>query len=207
MLVIATPKGRPLLQCLQSLGLVGMVAYHNPKSRSLVLTTSATEVQVVTLTSSDIPFSISQHSSDIGLVGSDVLNESCHPLTSHPFRSASCFLAVALTSDTRTPSWKLRLATKYPRTTKRFVGSAAQISLTKLNGAIEAAPALSLADAVTDIVSSGATLEANDLSVHKKVGPVTLCITLSSKSSNQKFPMIRPAVALLRYSSLFLLGC
>jgi len=57
-----------------------------------------------------------------------------------------------------------RIATSYPRLLTRFLeerGVAAEI--VKMNGAVELAPRLQIANFVCDLVSTGATLEANGL--------------------------------------------
>jgi ATP phosphoribosyltransferase len=57
-----------------------------------------------------------------------------------------------------------RIATSYPRLTERFLRERGiDASVVKMNGAVELAPRLQIANFVCDLVSTGATLEANGL--------------------------------------------
>ena len=63
--------------------------------------------------------------------------------------------------------YRLKVATKYMRLTRRFFGNASvgEYRLIYSAGATEAAPATGVADLIVDITSTGATLEANGLKV------------------------------------------
>ena len=57
-----------------------------------------------------------------------------------------------------------RIATSYPNLLKRYMkAQGVPFKSTLLNGSVEVAPSAGLADAICDLVSSGATLEANGL--------------------------------------------
>ncbi|EEF15753.1 ATP phosphoribosyltransferase (ATP-PRTase) (ATP-PRT), partial [Actinobacillus minor 202] len=57
-----------------------------------------------------------------------------------------------------------RIATSYPNLLKRYMAEqGVSFKSTLLNGSVEVAPSAGLADAICDLVSSGATLEANGL--------------------------------------------
>jgi len=58
----------------------------------------------------------------------------------------------------------VRVATKYPTITRRhFAARGVQAECIKLNGALELAPNLGLCRRIVDLVSTGATLDANGL--------------------------------------------
>src|SRR5262249_17276053 len=60
-------------------------------------------------------------------------------------------------------SW-VRVATKYPRLTEQyFTGRGIQVEIVRLDGSIELAPLVGLADRIVDLVQSGETLRANGL--------------------------------------------
>ncbi|MCK9906415.1 ATP phosphoribosyltransferase, partial [Frankia sp. Cpl3] len=66
------------------------------------------------------------------------------------------------------PDWKPaeapRVATKYPRIASRyFREQGQQVEVIKLNGSVELAPLIGLADRIVDIVSTGQTLRENGL--------------------------------------------
>ncbi len=57
-----------------------------------------------------------------------------------------------------------RVATSYPRITAAYLAAAGiDASVVKMNGAVELAPRLQIASFICDLVSTGATLEANGL--------------------------------------------
>lgn len=59
----------------------------------------------------------------------------------------------------------LRIATTYPNLLQRFLQEqGVEAEIVKMRGAVEVAPRLKLADVICDLVSTGATLEANGLS-------------------------------------------
>jgi ATP phosphoribosyltransferase regulatory subunit len=64
----------------------------------------------------------------------------------------------------------VRVATKFPRITRRFFDEhGIQIELVKLNGSIEIAPLIGIADVIVDITETGTTLRKNNLIVIDEV--------------------------------------
>ena len=60
-------------------------------------------------------------------------------------------------------SW-VRVATKYPRLTEAYFSSRGiQVEIVRLDGSIELAPLVGLAERIVDLVQSGETLRANGL--------------------------------------------
>jgi ATP phosphoribosyltransferase len=60
-------------------------------------------------------------------------------------------------------SW-VRVATKYPRLTEAYFSERGiQVEMVKLDGSIELAPLVGLAERIVDLVQSGETLRANGL--------------------------------------------
>ena len=68
----------------------------------------------------------------------------------------------------------IRVATKYPEITRRhFAARGVQAECIKLSGAMELAPRLGLCRRIVDLVSSGATLQANGLVEIEEIAKVT----------------------------------
>ena len=120
----------------------------------------------------DIPTFVADGVADLGIVGRNVLEERAE--TAHHaeevmalgFGRCDLKIAVPLNAKYEGPGSLagLRIATSYPRVLTRFLseyGVAAEI--VTMRGAVEIAPRLKLAQAVCDLVSTGATLEANGL--------------------------------------------
>ena len=101
-----------------------------------------------------------------------------------------CFMAIAGPEEAaekfaghRSGLMGLKVATKYTRLAERtFAEWGVQIKLLKLNGSVEIAPALGLADCIFDVVQTGGTLRANGLSVIKKTLPVSLRLVAGTAS-------------------------
>ncbi|PPR38721.1 MAG: hypothetical protein CFH29_00524, partial [Alphaproteobacteria bacterium MarineAlpha7_Bin1] len=80
-----------------------------------------------------------------------------------------CRLVVAQLKDSENPGKKIpsghvRVATKYPRSAKKFFASkGVQAECIKLNGSLELAPSLGLCEHIVDLVSTGKTLKDNNL--------------------------------------------
>ncbi len=120
----------------------------------------------------DIPTFVADGVCDLGIVGENVLEEvkngGPNAEVVMPLGFGRCTLKIATPTglDYAGPSslQGLRIATSYPKILRRFLdeaGVAAEI--VTMRGAVEVAPRLKLAAAICDLVSTGATLEANGL--------------------------------------------
>lgn len=120
----------------------------------------------------DIPTFVADGVCDLGIVGETVLEEvrngGPNAEVVMPLGFGRCTLKIATPPglDYAGPSSLagLRIATSYPKILRRFLdeaGVAAEI--VTMRGAVEVAPRLKLAAAICDLVSTGATLEANGL--------------------------------------------
>lgn len=122
----------------------------------------------------DIPTFVADGVCELGIVGGNVLREfelgedeaRCETVAVLGF--GRCTLKLAAPREAR---WDgvgalagARIATSYPRILQRFLDDR-QIAATvvKMNGAVELAPRLGIAPFICDLVSTGATLEANGL--------------------------------------------
>ena len=107
----------------------------------------------------------------LGVAGNDVLMEFDYPEIYAPvdLGIGRCRLAVAeprdLVESDDPARWShIRVATKYPAITRaHFAARGVQAECIKLSGAMELAPGLGLCRRIVDLVSTGATLAANDL--------------------------------------------
>ena len=120
----------------------------------------------------DIPTFVADGVCDLGIVGENVLEEGknggANASVVMPLGFGKCTLKLACPPalDYTGPGSLegQRIATSYPKILKRFLnerGVAADIVV--MRGAVEVAPRLKLAAAICDLVSTGATLEANGL--------------------------------------------
>jgi len=168
-LTLALPKGRllkPALELLNRMGLDGV----DIDSRKLIFTDAQHGLRVLILKPADIPTYVEYGAADLGIVGKDILLEQ-EPDVYEPLDLGFgfCRLVVAEPEelwgrdDPAKWSW-VRVATKYPNLTERYFSERGiQVELIRLDGSIELAPLVGLADRIVDLVQSGETLRANGL--------------------------------------------
>ena len=125
-------------------------------------------IRVLVLRSSDVPTYVAHGAADAGVVGSDVLDEEGRDLYEPiDLGIGRCRMIVAERADHRIDERAqshLRIATKYPRTTRAYLhrkGITAEVI--ELSGAIELGPLTGLCDRIVDITQTGETLRQNGL--------------------------------------------
>lgn len=173
-LIFAIPKGRILDEALPILAEAGIVPdddFHDESSRALRFGTSNPAIDIIRVRAFDVATFVAHGAAQIGIVGSDVLEEFRYSEIYAPvdLGIGHCRLSVAepadLAADDDPHEWShVRIATKYPNFTRRhFEAKGVQAECVKLNGAMEIAPKLGLAKRIVDLVSTGGTLKANNL--------------------------------------------
>jgi ATP phosphoribosyltransferase len=122
----------------------------------------------------DIPTFVSDGVCEFGIVGENVLQEFALGDLDPRFEILArlgfgrCSLRIAAPESTAYDGPATlqggRIATSYPRIVRRFLDDhGIEATVVKMNGAVELAPRLQIASFVCDLVSTGATLEANGL--------------------------------------------
>jgi ATP phosphoribosyltransferase len=172
MITIALSKGRIFEDALPMLRAAGIDVLEDPeKSRKLIFDTTHTGVRIVLVRASDVPTYVQQGGADMGVCGKDTLLESGIDGLYVPvdLGIARCRISVATRVDfdyanVVRQGARLKVATKYVNVARDFFAAkGVHVDLIKLYGSMELAPLTGLADAIVDLVSSGATLKANGL--------------------------------------------
>ncbi len=139
------------------------------KSRVLRIPTATPGVSALLLKGSDLPRYVAAGVASLGIVGSDTLDElDMDLLELADLRFGECRLCLCAPSDVALDDLKarthLRLATKFPRATEAWLArEGLTAELVPLSSSVELAPLLGLADAIVDLVQTGATLKAHGL--------------------------------------------
>lgn len=172
-LILAVPKGRileELLPLLKKSGIEPEAAFTDPKSRLLRFKTNIENLDIIRVRAFDVATFTAFGAAHMGVVGSDVIDEFEYSELYAPvdLNIGGCRLSIAVPNDSAeldtTSISHIRVATKYPNLTrKHFAKQGIQAECIKLNGAMEIAPSLGLADHIVDLVSTGSTLKANGL--------------------------------------------
>lgn len=126
-------------------------------------------LEVFYLRNGDIPQYLRDGVVDAAIIGENVLVEKGQDLTIvEKLGFSKCKVSIAVPKSVKYKSIKelegKRIATSYPNTVNEFLdknGVKANIHI--INGSVEIAPNIGLADAIVDIVSSGSTLFKNNL--------------------------------------------
>ena len=182
--ILAVPKGRILRELtplLQRMGIVPEPAFEDENARQLRFATNEPGLDIIRVRSFDVATFVAFGAAHLGVAGNDILMEFDYPELYAPvdLDIGRCRLAVAepraLVSDDDPSRWShVRVATKYPQITRRhFAARGVHAECIKLNGAMELAPGLGLCRRIVDLVSSGATLAANDLVEIETIAEVT----------------------------------
>ncbi len=168
-LTLALPKGRLLEPALALLGRLGIHGL-DEDTRRLLLTDESRDLRFIFLKPADIPTYVEYGAADLGVVGKDILAEQA-PDVYEPvdLGFGFCRLVVAEPrelwerDDPARWSW-VRVATKYPSLTEAYFSERGiQVEMIRLDGSIELAPLVGLAERIVDLVQSGDTLRANGL--------------------------------------------
>ncbi|MFH7565208.1 MULTISPECIES: ATP phosphoribosyltransferase [Oceanimonas] len=150
----------------------------NIREQRLIAHAENMPIDLLLVRDDDIPGLVMDGVVDLGVVGENVLEETLmeRKATSEPtdytelkrldFGGCRLSLAVADDFDYQGPKSLegKRIATSYPWLLKRFMDQqGVKFKSVMLNGSVEVAPRAGVADAICDLVSTGATLEANGL--------------------------------------------
>ena len=126
-------------------------------------------LEVFYLRNGDIPQYLKDGVVDVAIIGENVLVEKGQDITiAEKLGFSSCKVSVAIPKGKSYNSIKdlegKRIATSYPNTVNQFLkDNNVNANLHIINGSVEIAPNIGLADAIVDIVSSGSTLFKNNL--------------------------------------------
>jgi len=137
--------------------------------RNLMVKTRNFDVELLLLRDDDIPEYVQDGVCDLGFVGAnEVFEKNTQVNVLRGLNYGNCRLAVASPKDSTllNPSdfEGKKIATSYPYLTKRFFEKlGVTIEMVEISGAVEITPQLHVADAISDLVSTGGTLKANGL--------------------------------------------
>lgn len=166
-------KGRLNEQCVSMLKEAGIGVVES--KRKLISKAEGFPLEVLYLRDDDIPQAVSMGVADIGIVGQNETAEKgfdVEEVLGLGFGGCRISLAVAKTVDYQGLEYfeGKRVATSYPRILENFFAEKGiNAEIHTIAGSVEVAPAVGMADAIFDIVSSGGTLVSNGLVEVEKV--------------------------------------
>ena len=155
-------------------------------------------LQIVLAKAADVITYVEHGTCDAGFVGRDTIMEmggDFYEVLDLRFGICRFALAGVKGRDFYAGHGHKIIATKYPNVTKKFFASKnIDCEIIKIEGCVELAPILGLADGIVDIVETGATLRENGLEVYEDISPISarciansVSIKLKDKEMNSFF--------------------
>jgi ATP phosphoribosyltransferase len=174
-ITLAMPKGRILEDALV---LLKRAKINCPdlleSSRKLIFESEDGALRFILAKPTDVPTYVEYGVADLGIAGKDVLLEEQRDVYELlDLKISPCRMAVAGRKG-HPAAFSPRIATKYPKLASAyFREQGEQVDIIPLNGSIELAPLIGLADRIVDIVSSGQTLKENGLVEMATIASIT----------------------------------
>ena len=203
MITIALSKGRIFSETIPILNAAGISCEEDPEtSRKLLLKTNNKEVQLIIVRASDVPTYVEWGGADLGIAGKDILDEYKGVGLYQPLdlNIAKCKMMVACKKtfnykENIKKGMRLRVATKYIDAARNhFAKKGLHIDLIKLYGSMELAPIVDLSDVIVDLVSSGKTLEANQLLPVEEIGKISSRLIVNKASLKINREILQPMI-------------
>lgn len=202
---IALTKGRIENKAVELLEKIGYdVSELRNKGRRLILNIPNEDIEVVLAKAADVITYVEHGVCDLGIVGKDTIMEhggKFHEIADLGFGKCEFALAVKKGSDFYEGYGVKTVATKYPGVTRRFFEERGiDVDIVKIEGSVELAPLVGLADGIVDIVETGTTLRENGLEVFDHVAPVSARLIVNTVSVKLKQERILEIVELIKES-------
>ena len=172
-IIIAIPKGRilnELIPLLKKVDIEPEQEFFDDKSRKLMFRTNKKNLSIIKVRAFDVATFVALGAAQIGIAGDDVLNEFDYDEIYKvlDLGIGKCRLSVARKINVKKENLQsnghIMVATKYKNTVINFFANkGVRAECIKLNGAIELAPRLGICSTIVDLVSTGRTLQENNL--------------------------------------------
>jgi len=200
---LALTKGRLEHETLLLLERAGVdcAEARNP-GRRLILPVPGANLEIILSKGPDVVTYVEHGVCQLGVVGKDTIMEygrSC--VEAFDLGLGACrFALAAREGDDFFGSYKTRrVATKYPHVARKyFDGKGMDVEIIKIEGSVELAPLLGLADGIVDLVSTGETLKANGLIPIDDICPVSARLIVNVAAMKVRGEEIEDLVSLFR---------
>jgi ATP phosphoribosyltransferase len=199
-LTIAVPKGRVTKALAPLLERSGIdPAPILAEDRRLIRESADGKLRFFLLKPDDVPTYVEYGTADLGISGRDVLNERGYDLYQPvDLGVGKCRLVVAGRAGQEVPPVP-RVATKYPKSAMRhFAARGIQAEVIYVQGSVELAPIVGLADLIVDLVESGATLRENGLVELETIADVSSVLVANPSLYKLRHDEVAPLVSRLR---------
>lgn len=195
-LTVALPKGRIFQEAYRALAEAGLPLPPVMGERTLLHAQNG--VALLELRNKDVPAYVDLGIAELGVVGKDILLEAGRDLFEPvDLGFGACRLSLIRRPGEATPI--RRIATKYPNFTQAWARARGMaVDVVELSGNIELAAVTGLADAVVDVVQTGATLRAAGLIEVEVLAHSTARLIVNRQALKLKRDLLKPLIERLR---------
>ena len=205
-LTFALGKGRLANKTLEMFEKIGITCEEmkDKDTRKLIFVNEDLKLRFFLSKGPDVPTYVEYGAADIGIVGRDtILQEARNIYEVLDLGFGKCRMCVCGPESARDllqHHEQIRVATKYPKIAKDYFYNKKHqtVEIIKLNGSIELAPIVGLADVIVDIVETGSTLRENGLTVLEEVCPLSARMVVNPGSMKMEQERIGKLISDLR---------
>ena len=205
-LTIALAKGRLAKQTMEFFRRIGITCeeMEDPKTRKLIFRNEEQKLNFFLSKPSDVPTYVEYGAADLGVAGRDTILEENRKLYEvldlGIGRCRMCVCGPAAAAEKLKRHEPIRVATKYPVIARDYFYNKKHqtVEIIKLNGSVELAPIVGLADVIVDIVETGGTLRENGLEVLEPICDLSAKIVVNQVSMKMEQERISDLIGKLR---------
>ena len=205
-LTFALGKGRLANQTLETFEKIGITCEEmkDKNTRKLIFVNEELKLRFFLAKGPDVPTYVEYGAADIGIVGKDtILEEARNIYEVLDLGFGKCRMCICGPKESKELLQHhelIRVATKYPRIAKDYFYNKKHqtVEIIKLNGSIELAPIVGLAEVICDIVETGSTLRENGLEVLEEVCPLSARMVVNQVSMKMEHERITKLITDLK---------
>ena len=205
-LTIALAKGRLAKQTMKYLNQIGITCeeMEDPKTRKLIFANEEQHLKFFLSKPSDVPTFVEYGAADLGVCGRDTILEENRKLYEvldlGVGKCRMCVCGPKEAAERLKHHERIRVATKYPVIARDYFYNRKNqtVEIIKLNGSVELAPIVGLADVIVDIVETGSTLRENGLDVLEVICDLSAKIVVNQVSMKMEHERIAKLITDLR---------
>ena len=205
-LTFALCKGRLANKTLETFEKIGITCEEmkDKNTRKLIFVNEELKLRFFLAKGPDVPTYVEYGAADIGIVGKDtILEEARNIYEVLDLGFGKCRMCICGPKESKELLQHhelIRVATKYPRIAKDYFYNKKHqtVEIIKLNGSIELAPIVGLAEVICDIVETGSTLRENGLEVLEEVCPLSARMVVNQVSMKMEHERITKLITDLK---------
>ena len=172
-------------------------------NNKLIIKSTNMFIDLLMVRDDDIPRLVSQNIADLGIVGENVVFEKQLSDTSLKLKTilklgfSRCRLSFAKPKEMNLDNINnKKIATSYPGIVKDYLEKKnINAEIIEIHGSVELTPFVEISDIIADLVSTGSTLESNNLTELDSIMDSQAILVQSSSITSKKLPLIEKIVS------------